>query len=175
MSLCSWLALVTLIPVSSGVNPGVEIKLTTKGLEYGNHCRSTFFLLTWRAAIYHQIILFFRQTTRDGFDPAETQKDQCPRFFRDTEGVSNRQRTVQPVQVRHTFVQEKLRLLKLKWCFSPDAFTDKFVVPSSIQIVNVELPTSAVTLAPGTGVTLSIGNALISMHGNWRVKYFRIM
>lgn len=173
MSLCSWLALVTLIPVISSTNPGVEIKLTTKGLEYGKHCRSSFFLLSWRAAIDHQIILFFRQTTGDGFNPAGTQKDQCPRFFRDAEGVSDRRCPVQPVQVRHPFVQEKLRLLR--WCFSPGAFTDKHVVPSSIQIMNVGLPTSAVALAPGTGVTLSIGNAVISLHGNWRVKYFRIM
>lgn len=52
---------------------------------------------------------------------------------------------------------------------------DEHVVSSSIQIVNVGLPTSALDLVPGTGVRLSIGNAFISLHGNWRVKYLRIM
>lgn len=35
MFLCGWLVMVTLIPVILSVNPGVEIKLTEKGLEYG--------------------------------------------------------------------------------------------------------------------------------------------
>lgn len=35
MFLCCWLALVALIPMTSGTNPGVEVKLTEKGLEYG--------------------------------------------------------------------------------------------------------------------------------------------
>lgn len=44
-----------------------------------------------------------------------------------------------------------------------------------MQIVNLGLPTSALGLVPGTGVSLSIDNAFINIHGNWRVKYLRIM
>lgn len=42
-------------------------------------------------------------------------------------------------------------------------------------MVNVRLPQSAVALVPGTGVRLSIGNANLSLRGNWRVKYLRVM
>lgn len=44
-----------------------------------------------------------------------------------------------------------------------------------MQIVNVALPKSAVELVAGTGIKLSIANAYISLRGNWRVKYLRIM
>ncbi|XP_061731325.1 bactericidal permeability-increasing protein-like [Nerophis ophidion] len=46
---------------------------------------------------------------------------------------------------------------------------------SNVQVVSVGLPSSAVALVPGTGVRLSIENAFISMKGNWRVKYRRIL
>lgn len=37
---CAWLVMVTLIPVILSVNPGVEVKLTDKGIEYGGKsCR----------------------------------------------------------------------------------------------------------------------------------------
>lgn len=53
----------------------------------------------------------------------------------------------------------------------------RFIIsaPDSIQILNLGLPKSAVGLVPGTGVSLSIGDAYINLHGNWRVKYLRIM
>lgn len=35
MFLCGWLVMVTLIPVVLSVNPGAEVKLTEKGIEYG--------------------------------------------------------------------------------------------------------------------------------------------
>lgn len=35
MFLCGWLVMVTLIPVILSVNPGVEVKITDKGMEYG--------------------------------------------------------------------------------------------------------------------------------------------
>lgn len=44
-----------------------------------------------------------------------------------------------------------------------------------MQIVNLGLPKSALGLVPDTGVMLSIGHAYINLHGNWRVKYLRIM
>ncbi|XP_061901537.1 bactericidal permeability-increasing protein-like [Entelurus aequoreus] len=46
---------------------------------------------------------------------------------------------------------------------------------SNMQVVSVGLPSSAVALVPGTGVRLSIENAFISMKGNWRVKFRRIL
>ncbi|KAG8007388.1 Bactericidal permeability-increasing protein [Nibea albiflora] len=46
---------------------------------------------------------------------------------------------------------------------------------SDMQIDNVQLPQSAVDLVPGNGVRLSISNAFISLHGNWRVKYLKII
>uniref|UniRef100_A0A673H1S2 Bactericidal permeability-increasing protein n=1 Tax=Sinocyclocheilus rhinocerous TaxID=307959 RepID=A0A673H1S2_9TELE len=48
-------------------------------------------------------------------------------------------------------------------------------VPVRMQIVNLGLPKSALGLVPDTGVMLSIGNAYINLHGNWRVKYLRII
>ncbi|XP_061543137.1 bactericidal permeability-increasing protein-like [Phycodurus eques] len=46
---------------------------------------------------------------------------------------------------------------------------------SNIQTVAVGLPSSAVDLVPGTSVRLSVSNAFISMKGNWRVKYRRLL
>lgn len=48
-------------------------------------------------------------------------------------------------------------------------------VPDRIQILNLGLPKSAVGLVPGTGVSLYIGDAYIKLHGNWRVKYLKIV
>lgn len=35
MSLRVWLLLVVVVPVTLGTNPGVKVRLTQKGLEYG--------------------------------------------------------------------------------------------------------------------------------------------
>lgn len=43
MFLCGWLLIVTLIPVISSVNPGVEVKITDKGIEYGEQSCSRIF------------------------------------------------------------------------------------------------------------------------------------
>ncbi|XP_040889037.1 bactericidal permeability-increasing protein-like [Toxotes jaculatrix] len=117
MSLCCWLILVAFVPMTSGTNPGVKVKLTEKGLEYGR-------------------------------------------------------------QLGMASIQKKLKTIKV-----PDISGTQKVSPigkveyklSNMQIVNVGLPKSAVALVPGTGVRLSIGNAYISLHGNWRVKYLRII
>ncbi|MCI4390341.1 hypothetical protein PGIGA_G00121620 [Pangasianodon gigas] len=45
---------------------------------------------------------------------------------------------------------------------------------TDMQIQDVELPTSAVSLVPGTGVSLSITNAYISVRGKWHVEYLFI-
>lgn len=38
MLMSVWLALVALVATSLGANPGVKVKLTEKGLEYGKAC-----------------------------------------------------------------------------------------------------------------------------------------
>ncbi|XP_028261849.1 bactericidal permeability-increasing protein-like isoform X2 [Parambassis ranga] len=117
MLLCCWLALVALVPLTLSTNPGVKVKLTERGLEYGR-------------------------------------------------------------QLGMATMQQKLKSIKV-----PDQSGTEKVSPigkvqyslSNMQIVNVGLPQSAVSLVPGTGVKLSIGKAFISLHGNWRVKYLRII
>lgn len=37
MSRCCWIALVALIPLTLGTNPGVKVQITPKGLEYGTN------------------------------------------------------------------------------------------------------------------------------------------
>ncbi|KAM4587911.1 bactericidal permeability-increasing protein-like isoform 1-T3 [Odontesthes bonariensis] len=81
-------------------------------------------------------------------------------------------------QLGITSMQQKLKSIKI-----PDMSGKAEVSPigkvkyslSNMQIVNVGLPQSSVNLVPGTGVRLSIGNAFISLRGNWRVKYLRII
>ncbi|XP_049895081.1 bactericidal permeability-increasing protein-like [Epinephelus moara] len=117
MFLCCWLTLGALIPMTLSINPGVKVKLTEKGLEYGR-------------------------------------------------------------QLGMASIQQRLKTIKV-----PDFSGTQKVSPigkvqyslSNMQIVDVGLPKSAVDLVPGTGVRLSIGNAFISLHGNWRVKYLRII
>ncbi|XP_023280522.1 bactericidal permeability-increasing protein-like [Seriola lalandi dorsalis] len=117
MSLCGWFILVALISTTSSKNPGVKVKLTQKGIEYGR-------------------------------------------------------------QLGMASIQQKLKTIKI-----PDMSGKQRVSPigkvryslSNIQIVNVALPQSGVTLVPGTGVRLSIGNANLSLRGRWRVKYLRII
>ncbi|XP_070758063.1 bactericidal permeability-increasing protein [Enoplosus armatus] len=114
---CCWLALVALLPMTFGTSPGVKVKLTEKGLEYGR-------------------------------------------------------------QLGMASIQQRLKTIKV-----PDISGTQKVSPigkvhyslSNMQIVDVGLPKSAVDLVPGTGVRLSIGNAFISLRGNWRVKYLRII
>ncbi|XP_029286986.1 bactericidal permeability-increasing protein-like [Cottoperca gobio] len=110
-----WLALVALIPMTLGINPGVKVKLSSKGIEYGR-------------------------------------------------------------QLGMALIQKKLKAIKI-----PDFSGKQKVKPigsvryslTNLKIVDVGLPQSAVVLVPGTGVRLSIGNAFLRLHGNWRVKYLR--
>ncbi|KAK1156231.1 bactericidal permeability-increasing protein-like [Acipenser oxyrinchus oxyrinchus] len=81
-------------------------------------------------------------------------------------------------QIGMTVLQQKLKSIKI-----PDMSGKEKVSPigkvryslTAMQVVSVSLPKSAVGLSPGTGVVLSIGNAYISIKGNWRVKYLRIV
>ncbi|XP_066526679.1 bactericidal permeability-increasing protein-like [Hoplias malabaricus] len=112
------LTLLTLLsPEASGSNPGVRVKVTQKGLDYGR-------------------------------------------------------------QIGITALQEKLKSIKI-----PDMSGSESVAPigkvsyslTGIQIVNLGLPKSQVTLVPDAGVSLSIGDAFINLHGNWRVKYLKFI
>ncbi|XP_056129176.1 bactericidal permeability-increasing protein-like [Lampris incognitus] len=111
------LALLALIPMTLGVNPGVKVRLTEKGIEYGR-------------------------------------------------------------QIGMAFLQQKLKTIKV-----PDISGTERVAPigkvqyslSRMVIVNLGLPESALGLVPGSGVNLSIQKAFISLHGNWKVKYLRII
>ncbi|TTB41833.1 Bactericidal permeability-increasing protein [Bagarius yarrelli] len=75
-------------------------------------------------------------------------------------------------------LQEKLKTIKI-----PDLSGSEKVSPigkvsyslTGIQILNLGLPKSTVGLVPNTGVSFSIGDAYINLHGNWRVKYLRII
>ncbi|GAA6233396.1 bactericidal permeability-increasing protein-like [Lates japonicus] len=117
MTLCQWFLLVAFIPMTSGANPGVKVKLTEKGLEYGR-------------------------------------------------------------QLGMVSIQQKLKSIKV-----PDFSGSQRVSPigkvkyslSNMHIVTVGLPQSAVNLVQGTGIRLSISNAFISLRGNWKVKYLRII
>uniref|UniRef100_A0AAQ4PE01 Bactericidal permeability-increasing protein n=1 Tax=Gasterosteus aculeatus aculeatus TaxID=481459 RepID=A0AAQ4PE01_GASAC len=117
MFLCCWLVLGALIPLTLSTDPGVKVKLTAKGLEYGR-------------------------------------------------------------QLGMVSIQEKLKTIQV-----PDFSGNQRVTPigkvkyslTNLKIVDVGLPTSSVALVPGTGVRLSIGKAFIRLHGNWRVKFLRII
>ncbi|XP_051957871.1 bactericidal permeability-increasing protein-like [Xyrauchen texanus] len=81
-------------------------------------------------------------------------------------------------QIGIASIQKKLRTIKV-----PDISGTESVDPigkvqysfTGMQIVNLRLPQSALGLVSGTGVSLSISNAFINLHGNWRVKYLRII
>lgn len=118
MLLRCWLVLlVALIPATLGTNPGVKIKITEKGIEYGK--------LLGMAAL-----------------------------------------------------QTKLKSIKV-----PDFSGSERVSPigkvqyslTNMQITSIGLPKSEVDLVPGSAVRLSIGDAFISLNGNWRVKYLRFI
>ncbi|XP_061583945.1 bactericidal permeability-increasing protein-like [Cololabis saira] len=114
MLIC-FLTLVALIPTSSSINPGVKVRLTEKGLEYGR--------VLGMAALQQKL-----------------KSIKIPDFSGKTR--------VSPIG-------------KVEYSFS------------NIQIVNVGLPQSSVTLVPGTGVGMRITNAVINLNGNWRVKFLR--
>lgn len=108
MTLCWWFLLVAFIPMTSGTNPGVKVKLTEKGLEYGR-VSSNFPLLVEKCqslqSFHHHVFLcFVRQTTGHGFNSAETQIHQSPRFFRVTDSFSYWQCQVQLVKVRMLYI-----------------------------------------------------------------------
>ncbi|XP_006639508.2 bactericidal permeability-increasing protein [Lepisosteus oculatus] len=113
-----WLLhLLVLSPLSLCTNPGITVRLTQKGLEYGR-------------------------------------------------------------QIGIAVLQQKLKSVHI-----PDISGKESVSPvgsveyslSGMQVVSLGLPQSSLVLAPGSGLSLSIGNAYISIDGNWRVKYLKFI
>lgn len=170
MSLCCWLALVTLVPVALSTNPGVEIKLTQKGLEYGKHCNTSFFFEVKKKKQQNIIKISFHQADNwEWLQSRRNSKLSKSQIFQGKSECLQSGRSSTACQSKAAiYLTENLE-------FPPSAFKHKHVLSSSMQIVDVGLPTSAVELVSGTGVKLSIANAFISMRGNWRVKYLRVM
>ncbi|XP_075952175.1 bactericidal permeability-increasing protein-like [Anarhichas minor] len=117
MFLCCWLTLVALIPVIQSTNPGVKVKLTAKGTEYGRQL-----------------------------------------------GMASIQKKLKTIKVADISGKQRVSPIgKVRYSLT------------NLQIVEVGLPTSALDMVPGTGVRLSISQAFLRLHGNWRVKYLRII
>ncbi|XP_077430020.1 bactericidal permeability-increasing protein-like [Vanacampus margaritifer] len=117
MFLWCWLSLVAFGHLTSSTNPGVRVKLTDNGIEYGRQL-----------------------------------------------GMAYIQKKLQSITIPDISGTERVSVIgKVQYRLS------------NMQTVAVGLPSSAVAMVPGTGVRLSIGNAFISMKGNWRVKYRRIL
>ncbi|XP_048878334.1 bactericidal permeability-increasing protein-like isoform X3 [Brienomyrus brachyistius] len=81
-------------------------------------------------------------------------------------------------QIGIAYLQEKLKSVNI-----PDISGSEKVSPigkveyrlSGMRITNLGLPQSSLGLVPGTGISLSIGNAFINLHGDWHVKYLKII
>ncbi|MED6242435.1 hypothetical protein ATANTOWER_004691 [Ataeniobius toweri] len=118
MMALSWLlVLLAITSTTLSTNPGVTVRLTDKGLQYGKQL-----------------------------------------------GIAALQKELQSVHI-------------------PDYSGSEHVSPigkvtyslTNMRLVSTGLPRSAVNLVPGTGVRLTIGNAFMNLHGDWRVKYLRII
>lgn len=111
------LTLLALLSQSQSANPGVKVKLTQKGLEYGRQI-----------------------------------------------GMATLQSKLKSIKVPDMSGTEKVSPIgKVKYSLT------------GIQIVSLGLPNSTLALVPSTGVSLSIVNAFINLHGNWRVKYLKFI
>ncbi|XP_026788513.3 bactericidal permeability-increasing protein [Pangasianodon hypophthalmus] len=79
-------------------------------------------------------------------------------------------------QISITPLQEELKTIYISDMHGTAEvlFMDVDYRVTDMKIQDVELPTSAVRLVPGTGVSLSITNAYISVRGNWHVEYLFI-
>ncbi|XP_061687505.1 bactericidal permeability-increasing protein [Syngnathoides biaculeatus] len=112
-----WLVLVAFSHVTSSTNPGVKVKLTDNGIEYGRQL-----------------------------------------------GMASIQKKLNSIRIPNMSGSQRVSVIgKVKYSLT------------NMQTVAVGLPSSAVDLVPGTGVRVSISNGYISMKGNWRVKYRRLL
>ncbi|XP_068598032.1 bactericidal permeability-increasing protein-like [Brachionichthys hirsutus] len=115
--LLQWFFWLVLIPPALSTDPGVKVRLTEKGLEYGRQL-----------------------------------------------GMASIQQRLKAIQIPDISGQESVSPIgKVRYSLT------------NMKILNVGLPTSAVDLEPGIGIRLSIRNAFISLIGDWRVKYLRII
>uniref|UniRef100_A0A3B3QAU4 Bactericidal permeability-increasing protein n=1 Tax=Paramormyrops kingsleyae TaxID=1676925 RepID=A0A3B3QAU4_9TELE len=81
-------------------------------------------------------------------------------------------------QIGIAYLQEKLKSISI-----PDISGSEKVSPigkveyrlSGMRITDLGLPQSSLGLVPGTGISLSIGNAFINLHGDWHVKYLKFI
>ncbi|XP_062319884.1 bactericidal permeability-increasing protein-like [Osmerus eperlanus] len=113
----AWLTLLALLPLTLAINPGVKVKLTEKGLEYGREI-----------------------------------------------GMASLQKKLKTIRVPDLSGSERVAPIgRVKYSLT------------GMQIVNLGLPKSVLGLVPGTGVSLSIGNAFLNLHGNWRVRYLKFI
>ncbi|XP_050976115.1 bactericidal permeability-increasing protein isoform X1 [Labeo rohita] len=110
------LVLVNLVSVATGTSAGVKVRLTQKGLEYGQQI--------------------------------------------EIDSIQQKLKTIKLMDMSGT---EKLDIGKVEYSIT------------GMQIVNLGLPKSAVGFVPGTGILLSVANAYITLRGNWRVKYLRLI
>ncbi|XP_050976116.1 bactericidal permeability-increasing protein isoform X2 [Labeo rohita] len=80
-------------------------------------------------------------------------------------------------QIEIDSIQQKLKTIKLMDMSGTEKLDIGKVEYSitGMQIVNLGLPKSAVGFVPGTGILLSVANAYITLRGNWRVKYLRLI
>ncbi|XP_048878336.1 bactericidal permeability-increasing protein-like isoform X1 [Brienomyrus brachyistius] len=77
-------------------------------------------------------------------------------------------------QIGIAYLQENLMSVNI-----PDISGSKDVSPigdveyrlSGMRITDLDLPQSSLGLVPGTGISLSIGDAFINLHGDWHVTY----
>uniref|UniRef100_A0A672KPX9 Bactericidal permeability-increasing protein n=1 Tax=Sinocyclocheilus grahami TaxID=75366 RepID=A0A672KPX9_SINGR len=86
----------------------------------------------------------------------------CVTFFHSLSraiGIESLQQKLRTIQLKDVSGTEKLAIGKVEYSIT------------GMQIVNLGLPKSALRLVAGTGVMLSVGDAYISLRGNWRVKY----
>ncbi|KAM7006323.1 bactericidal permeability-increasing protein-like isoform 1-T1 [Tautogolabrus adspersus] len=111
------LALLALTSLSFSTNPGVQVRLTKKGLEYGRQL-----------------------------------------------GMASIQQKLNTITIPDISGKVKLRPVgKVQYSLS------------NMRVRSVGLPQSELSLVPGTGFRLGIRNAFLSMNGNWRVKFHRIL
>ncbi|KAJ8361281.1 hypothetical protein SKAU_G00178060 [Synaphobranchus kaupii] len=111
------LALLVPLPLSQSANPGVKVRLTQKGLEYGRQL-----------------------------------------------GMATLQSKLKSIKVPDMSGKVRVKVVgKVEYSVT------------GVQITNIGLPTSTVGLVPGTGVSLSIRNAYMSLRGRWKVKFCRFL
>lgn len=115
MFLPGWLLLLTLIPAIFGANPGVEVKLTEKGIEYGEQGCSRGFVppTCGSAAVRYQAFSLSRETAGSGCDTGKTQDHPSSGLFRQTESFSDWKSRIQAFKVRRP-VQ---KIQRWKCCF----------------------------------------------------------